>query len=78
MSAVSTDRWTCPRCQRTTVVSGSDRDTQAALSAVRDRHGAGEHGIEDPAGARAAARTRRAEARAAARRRADRAARRSA
>jgi hypothetical protein len=78
VSAVSTDRWTCPRCQRTTVVSGSEKDTVAALDGVRDRHAAGEHGLEDPAGARSAARTRRADSRAAARRRADRATRRSA
>lgn len=36
--SVSTDRWTCPYCTRTTVVDAETRDIAAALNAVRDRH----------------------------------------
>lgn len=38
---VSDDRWTCPKCGRTTVVSGSRPDTAVALAAVRDHHECG-------------------------------------
>ena len=38
MADVSDDRWTCPTCERTTTVCGSDADIQAALEAVRQRH----------------------------------------
>jgi hypothetical protein len=34
----SRDRWTCPQCQTTTVIDGSDHDTAAAIDAVRTRH----------------------------------------
>lgn len=44
---VSEDRWTCPDCQRTTVVIGSEQDTRSALDAVRKRHGKGHTG-HDP------------------------------
>lgn len=76
---VSTDRWTCPRCQRPTVVSGSEKDVAAALDAVRARHaeghGAGRHDLDTPPGnvsPRGESRARRAEGRAAARRRRNR------
>lgn len=80
MSAVSTDRWTCPRCQRTTVVtSTSVKDTAAALDAVRTRHGEGHvNGVHNldapPASPRSTSRARRASTRAADRRRKRRAA----
>lgn len=45
---VSDDRWTCPRCGRTTVVCGSDADTRCALDAVRKRHGKGHRPGADP------------------------------
>lgn len=35
---ISTDRWTCPKCNETTVVSASPSDTRVALGAVRDGH----------------------------------------
>jgi len=41
MADVSDDRWTCPDCERTTVVRGSDPDIRAALDAVRERHRTG-------------------------------------
>lgn len=37
----STDRWTCPDCQRTVVVNGSQADTRAAIAAVQTRHATG-------------------------------------
>lgn len=44
MPMVSTDRWTCPGCGRTTVVDAlSQLDIDAALDAVRTRHGKGHH-----------------------------------
>lgn len=52
MAVVSTDRYTCPGCGRTTAVTGSDADTRCALDAVRKRHDKGhtgcppEHGSE--------------------------------
>lgn len=47
--SVSTDRWTCPSCNRTTVVCGSEADTRCALDAVRKRHDKGRHTGHDPA-----------------------------
>lgn len=38
------DRWTCPRCNRTTVVDGTEADRRCALDAVRKRHDKGHNG----------------------------------
>lgn len=38
MSAVTDDRWSCPGCHRTVIITGSEHDTRAAIEAVRDRH----------------------------------------
>lgn len=38
MAVVSTDRWTCPGCDNTTVAHGPPADVRTALAAVRDRH----------------------------------------
>lgn len=59
-----TETWTCERCHRPTVVTGSELDVAAALDAVRVRHQA--HDLPGTA------RSRREDRRAAARRRAAR------
>lgn len=74
--SVSDDRWTCPRCERTTVVIGSQADVRAALDSVRSRHYGGHRSGDEVleemslagAGARTSAKQRRANYRAAARR----------
>lgn len=35
---VSNDRWSCPDCHRTVVITASEADTRAAIDAIRDRH----------------------------------------
>lgn len=37
--SVSTDRWTCPSCNRTVVVDGSDADVKCCIAAAQRRHG---------------------------------------
>jgi hypothetical protein len=35
----STDRWSCPDCNTTTVIDGSPEDTAVAIESVQRRHG---------------------------------------
>lgn len=37
--SVSSDRWSCPHCETTIVIHGSQRDTHAAIAAAQKRHG---------------------------------------
>lgn len=75
--SVSSDRWTCPTCHRTTLIDGSDADTRRAIRGLQEGH-ADAHAAADAvlvdvglagAGARTTAKQRRANYRAAARRR---------
>lgn len=39
--SVSDDRWTCPSCGRTVVVSGSEADVRCCIAAAQLRHASG-------------------------------------
>lgn len=47
MADIADDRWTCPGCERTTIVHGSPVDVRAALDAVRKRHSKGHQSAAD-------------------------------
>lgn len=47
MAVVSDDRWTCPYCHRTVVISGSQADVRACITAVQQRHSAGHKAAAD-------------------------------
>jgi hypothetical protein len=38
MVCVTDDRWTCPKCGETAVVSANPADRRVALTAIRDAH----------------------------------------